>query len=291
MNEQPTDIVRQWHEAEPERARSRIGIPNTGLRVLEIFRRHWPLRENQYLTGGGGQVSGLSGAAGNEIVQRYAPELRAMGTEAGRTSRSTASAARRLAERLNSLPQEIGADAAARARLADQMQRWIVLEVLVAELRPVERRIAVRPGEPVERALCRYLDDPEDDRPWIRIAGRLLAATTEVVTEVARDHGDPVQRALPDNQIHLGDTTIVLAELPTLADVEVCQLAVEAEQRCVLLTREERVLASAQLLEAAGLEAVEVDSVSRFTARLIDTSAGFEPDRRDRLIAELNQSL
>ncbi len=252
MNEQPADIVRQWHEAEPERDRSRIGIPNTGLRVLEIFRRHWPLRENQYLTVGGGQVSGLSGAAGNEIVQRYAPELRAMGTEAGRTSRSTTSAARRLAERLNDLPQEIGADAAARAHFADQMQRWIVLEVLTAELMPVERQIAVQPGEPVERALRRYLDDPEDDRAWIRIAARLLAATIEVVTEAAKGHGDPVQRAQPGNQVRLGDTTIVLAELPTLADVEVCQLAVEAEERCVLLTCEKRVLASASATGSSG---------------------------------------
>ena len=66
---------------------------------------------------------------------------------------------------------------------------------------------------------------------------------------------------------------------------------VEAEERCIILTRNSRVLASAQLLEAAGLDGVEVDSASRFAARLIDASAGFEPDRRDGLIGEINQAL
>ena len=127
-----------------------MGIPNTGLRVLEIFRRHWPLHENQYLTAGGGQVAGLSGASGNEVVQRHAPEFRAMGTESGRTSRSTVSAARRLAARLNDLPQSVAADSERRAHIADEMQRWIVVEVLARELGPAVRH---RPAWGAARAL------------------------------------------------------------------------------------------------------------------------------------------
>ena len=81
---------------------------------------------------------------------------------------------------------------------------------------------------------------------------------------------------------------MVLSELPTVADVEVCSGETAAGMRCIVLTPADRVLASAQLLEAAGLQGVTVDSAARFMARIIDVASAFEPDRRDDFIAALN---
>ncbi|MYD66560.1 MAG: DUF4928 domain-containing protein [Chloroflexi bacterium] len=283
MNEQPTDLVEHWHEAEAARGTSPKGVPNTGLHVLEIFREQWPLDERHYLTEGGGQVKGLSGHSGDIIIRRYAPNFRSIGTEAGRTSRSTPGAAQRLAARLNELPATIGNDRGQRADRADRMQRWIVNEVLARVLAPRGPAIEILDGEPLERALNRHLDDAAGDITWVRAAERLLAATIDVVTRDADvPHGD---------QLRLGDTALVLSELPTMADVETCAAAVADQMRCLLLTPNARVLASAQLLEANELDAVEVESASRFVARLIDIPGRFEPVRRDEMIHTLNERL
>ena len=135
----------------------------------------------------------------------------------------------------------------------------------------------------------RYLDDAQDPRPWLHVAARLLAAITEAVAEPEERYERLVWAASAEGRFRLGDTTLVLSELPTLAQVEACRSAVEAEERCVLLTQDNRIVGSAQLLDAAGLTQVEVDSVSRFAARLIDVVADFDPERRDELIAEINE--
>ena len=207
-----------------------------------------------------------------------------IGTEAGRTSRSTPGAARRLAEALNELPREIGTNAAARSTLADQMQRWIVEEVLAPELAPRAPVLELRPDEPLESALDRHLEDPVPGSTWVRSTEALLTALIEIAIQrsvAARArHGRPILR--------IGDTSMVLSELPTVADVEVCSGETAAGRRCIVLTRADRVLASAQLLEAAGLQDVPVDSAARFAARLIDVASEFDPDRRDDIIAALN---
>ena len=291
MNDQSIALVRDWYDAEPMRTSSKIGIPNTGLHVLEVFRENWPLRETQYLTRGGGQVAGLSGASGDTIVQRYTRNLRSMGTEAGRTSRSTPAAARRLAERLNLLPPRIAADQATRTELANEMQRWIVEEVLTTQLRSAKPAIEVRPGEPLGLALSRYFDDLPDDFPWRRSAARLLAAAVEVVTQGGKASQEAGPDLAPEGVLRLGDTTVVLSELPTLADVEACQTAVAAGMRCLLLTPDNRVLASAQLLKAVGCPNVEVDSTTRFVSRFVDTAGEFQTRGRDEFVAAINERL
>ena len=285
MDRSPATLVENWYRGEAARVRSPRGVPNAGLHVLERFRDDWPLRDRNYLTEGGGQVAGLSGASGDIIIRRFAPEFMSIGTEAGRTSRSTPGAARRLAEALNALPREIGIDAAARAGLADQMQRWIVEVVLAPELAPRAPAIAVRPGEPLERALDRHLDVMAANSAWARSAERLLIAALDVVLPGKAT----TEKARPRRDLRLGDTSIALSELPTLADVEACAAAIEAGMRCLILTPSHRTLASAQLLEAAGLHDVDVDSAARFVSRIIDVASAFEPTRRNEFIEALNE--
>lgn len=291
MLDMAVSLISDWYEREPERRRSRIGIPNTALHILEVFRVHWPLREGQYLTSGGGQVAGLSGVSGDAIAARYDPTLGSMGTEAGRTSRSTPSAARRLAGRLNSLSRETATDPSARAALADMMQLWIVDNVLSPQLRQDARLVlTLRPSEPTEHALTRYVDAFADDT-WKQSATRLLAAAAEAAIPHDVSTQGLERRNVQEGAIDLGDTSIIVSELPTFADIETCKAAIARGMRCLLLTPHDRSLASAQLLEAAGLSSVDVESLTRFVARLVDVASGFEADVREKLVKEINHVL
>lgn len=291
LNDLAVSLIRDWYEEEPARRRSRIGIPNAALHVLEVFRHHWPLREGQFLTSGGGQVAGLSGISGDAIVGRYDSSLRSMGTEAGRTSRSTPAAARRLSDRLNALPRQTAIDPSTRAVMSDKMQLWIVEKVLAPQLRgDAGPTVSLNPREPLEHALRRYFDRLAD-RPWKQTASRLLVTAAEVAVRTETPVRWPERGRTERDALDLGDTSIVIAELPTFADVETCEAALAAGKRCLLLTPEDRLLASAQLLEAAGLSGVEVDSATRFVARLIDLACRFDVHVRQELIDEINQRL
>ena len=291
MNNLANSLISEWFEREPERHRSRIGIPNTALHVLEIFRRHWPLREAQFLTSGGGQVAGLSGVSGDAIVARYNASLRSMGTEAGRTSRSTPAAAHRLAERLNELSRQQASEPRQRAALADAMQRWLVEEVLAQQLIRDEKRLLIlRTTEPLEHALNRYFEELADSS-WRQAATRLLVAVIESVIQVRTLTLDRPSPKPTENTFSLGDISIVVSEIPTFADMETCEDILTMGKRCLLLTSEHRSLASAQLLEAAGLNLVEVDSATRFIARIIDVASGFEAHGREELMEKINKRL
>ncbi|MEZ4552964.1 MAG: DUF4928 family protein [Dehalococcoidia bacterium] len=119
------ELVEKWFLA--NRGRSTLGVANAGLMVLEYFRNKCPLEESDYLTPGGSQVRGLSGARALEIIRRFLPSARPVGTESGRTSRGTASSARNLASILNDLV-EPGGDLTAdeRSRIANAGQEWLV---------------------------------------------------------------------------------------------------------------------------------------------------------------------
>ena len=285
-----TALIKDWYESEPERRRSRIGIPNAALHVLEVFRHHWPLREGQFLTTGGGQVVGLSGSSGDAIVARYTPSLRSMGSEAGRTSRSTPSAARRLAHRLNALSREMAADPTARASLADGMQLWIINEVLYPQLGQHSRLPVLRldPGEPTELVLEDYFHNLVDCS-WRQATTRLLTAIVAILPKTSA--GNSQRWTIHEGPITLGDTLVVVSELPTFAEIETCADALASGMRCLLLTPHERSLASAQLVEAAGLSRVEVDRATRFLARLIDVASRFEPDAREEMGRRINEAL
>ena len=224
MDELAASLICDWYEGEPGRRRSRIGIPNAALHVLEVFRDYWPLREGQFLTKGGGQVAGLSGVSGDVIVARFDSDLRSLGTEAGRTSRSTPAAARRLAEKLNALPRELAEDPAARAALADKMQLWIVEEVLAPQLKLDDQRmLSVDSGEPLERAVRRYLDRLAEDNLWKSGATRLLIAATEASGRLGTMTKPSRSRRTQASVIQVGDTSVILSELPTFADIETCK--------------------------------------------------------------------
>ena len=285
-------LVGRWLNGEPERARSRVGIPNAALQVLEIFRSYWPLRETHYLTLRGGQVAGLSGASGDKIVLRHSDRLRSMGTEAGRTSRSTPAAARRLATLLNELPHEIGSDSTARTNLANAMQAWIVNEVLAPQLQRTELAIVVRPGRSLRDAIDRFCDDSSRKTgSWAQVASSLLtkvvavAARADTKIQLGKQYGKSSRTLL------LGDASIVVSALPTLADIEACRNAISADRDCLLVTRSDRVLASIQLLDAAELQCVEVESLSRFLSRMIEYESRFNADRKNELIGEINKHL
>ena len=120
-------IVKHWFESESAKGRANVGLANGGLQLIEVFRAHYPLKAEDYTSKGGTQVKGLSGRSGDRIISRFMANAPKLGTEAGRTSRGVFPKVARLAEALNSLEKNLrSVSLGERARLADQMQEWIV---------------------------------------------------------------------------------------------------------------------------------------------------------------------
>lgn len=285
-------LIAEWYGREPEARRSRIGIPNTGLHVLEVFRVYWPLRESQYLTAGGGQVAGLSGASGDSIARRYVAPLPSMGTEAGRTSRSTPSAARRLAERLNHLPSSLGQGPETRAAMADVMQRWIVEHVLVPEFRRARPTLRWGERESLGSALRRYLAAAAEDEPWTHVAVRLTGAVLSDLSDEFRPQiRTTVERRSDDGDVWIGDMVVLISALPAYEDVALCRRALAEDRGCLLLVPADRVAASAQLLAAAGIDDTEVQALDAFLGGLITVVARFDDRQARELIANVAASL
>ncbi|MDP3209642.1 MAG: DUF4928 family protein [Rhodoglobus sp.] len=285
-------LIAEWYEREPEAHRSRIGIPNTGLHVLEVFRVYWPLRESQYLTAGGGQVSGLSGPSGDAIAGRYVASLPSMGTEAGRTSRSTPSAARRLAERLNHLPPGLGQGPETRAAMADVMQRWIVEHVLVPEFRRARPTLRWGEREGLGSALRRYVAAAAEDEPWTHVALRLTAAVLSNLSDEFRPQiRTTVGRRSDDGDVWIGDVVVLISALPAYEDMALCRQALAGGRGCLLLVPADRVAASAQLLAAAGIDDTEVQALDAFLGGLVAVAARFDDRQARELIANVAASL
>ncbi len=289
-NEKAISIVREWYEAEPDRYRSRIGIPNAGLHVIERFRANWPVRESHYLTPGGGQISGMSGASGDLIVARFATSARSLGSEAGRTSRSTPAAARRLAARLNRIHEEDGRDAGRRGQIADVMQEWLVTNVLLNELSRVsiprvllsERSAGVMQVEQWADLLTGQIND------WNRAAVGILAASCDVLLAEKHKIAAPLEDSEARADLQIEDTALIAADIPTPWVFKRCRAVLSNEMLCVLIVPEKRLAGACQLTEAEGLaDSIDVESLGRFVIGLTRVKAGFGRAELRRLMSDI----
>jgi len=125
------------------------------------------------------------------------------------------------------------------------------------------------------------------DRPWEPIVRSLLLATFQVegwedITVRASDSSPS-----SGGDIWLGDTAIVITSLLSLADIGRCSSVVSDGMRCILITRDERVLGSLQLIEGAGLPGVEVAGAAQFAAQLVEGLAAFDSVRGVEIVAEI----
>ena len=279
-------LVKVWYENEPERAKSRIGIPNAGLRVLEIFRQTWPLRERHYLTEGGGQVAGLSGAGGDAIIARFAPGLGSVGTEAGRTSRSTPGAARRLAKALNEIPKDEASSRQQRALLSDTMQRWIVQEVLAELLQPSLPPVEVTLTVGSAVALKRFVDAASVSFGWYPTVRAMFA---ELGGRYFSD--DFLETEEDGSQIWIADMAFLFGEIPTMSHAELARGIVRGRHQCTLIVPGNMVVGSRQLMSADGLGAmVDVHAAEDYLAVLIDCLASYGLQDKKQILMELTQS-
>jgi len=289
-NDEAIAVVRGWYEAEPDRYRSRIGIPNAALHVIERFRTSWPLKDSHYLTHGGGQVSGVSGASGDLIVSRFASTARSLGSEAGRTSRSTPAAARRLATQLNRISAEDGSDPSRRSQIADVMQEWLVTNVLLKELARSNLPRISRPAGGVHAGqiedwadrLAAQIDD------WRRVATSILMAACEVVLPEKCRASTPLENMGTNPDLQIEDTALIVADIPTPWVFERCRAALSNDMLCVLIVPEKRLVGACQLAEAEGMSnSIDIDSLGRFVSGLVRQKAGFERASLRRLMAEI----
>lgn len=277
------ELIKDWYFSEPQRNSSRIGIPNAGLHVLELMRKYWPLRRNQYLTRGGGQVAGLSGPSGDIIVTRYRSDLESMGSEAGRTSRSTPGAATRLADLINGLPGNEMNTIEVRLSVASIMQEWIVENILADHLAPAPLRLKTNTGA-LEKGVMALINQLENRSDWTDGVSRLVEATIRSVFSIDDDLPTVATKTGPLGvEISLPSMRLLISAGPTTAVLDQFVVGAGGHQDSLLLVPERRVVGTKQLLDIAGhLDQIEVWSPEQFVAQIVRCASLFNINSIER---------
>lgn len=271
-------LIANWYEE--YRGKSQVGIPNTGLVVLEIFRTIYPLEASDVITPGGGQVRLLGGRRANEIIRRFLPDARELGTESGRTSRGTSEAARALAVRLNDIQGAELTDEDVRSDLADAMQRWIVnnpISDYYARQR-LKPELGLNLGS--IRNVSRTLDGARERGQAGPLAQHLVGAKLQLrfpeleIPNHSYSTAD-VQTGRGGDFV-VGDAVFHVTVSPMQILMEKCAANLLDGFRVVVVVPESARAAAQQLLEVQGIgDRVDVFSLEAFVAQNVDEMAEF----------------
>ena len=242
--------LQEWYESQRSRLRRgqvAVGVANTGLVMIEHFRTAYPLTENQYLSPGQGQVSGLSGSRVRQILRRFG-EARSLGTEAGRTSRGTPGAARDLANRLNAFQAELReVDADERGRLANTMQRWLI-ENPISEFFGRQRlEVELDPRQPMQVNIAAILQAASLRSQAGPVAQHLIGAKLQLRYPRIRIANYSVSTAdAPSDRrgdYEVGSTIFHVTTAPSNEVIEKCGGNLREQYRAILLVPADRVAA------------------------------------------------
>jgi len=273
-------LVKEWYE-EATGQDVRIGIANGGLILIEHFRRSFPLAPNDYVSKRGSQVRGLSGRTGDEIIARFLPGMCSIGTEAGRTSRGTLPAVRRLADSLNDLAPLIEPlTVEERGRLADAMQRWIVENPIRAyfERQKLAPPLDARHASPanVTAILAAAADRNQAGPVAQHIIGAKLALRypgLEVENYSYSTADAPTNR---HGDFVVGDTVFHVTMTPSPAVIEKCERNTRDGYRPLLLVPDSKREGASQMAESMGLgSTLAVMGIETFVGQNVEEVAGF----------------
>jgi len=259
-------------------ARTR-GALNLGLVVTEKARElSFPISPERLLAKSGGQVAGLSGAAGNRILQRYGVN-RSIGTEVGRTNRGSVENLHLYIAFLNKLALEgaIDLDAIQQVWVDEFVERFareplrlrreagLTIQATVVDLiRQAEARQAAAGGAMVVGAVLQHL-----------VGAKLEAALKgRLPISHASSNANDVGRA---GDFNIGDSAIHVTATPGELLIAKCRSNLDAGLRAVILTPNASLPLAQGLARQAGLqERIEVIGIETFLATNIAELGGFE---------------
>ena len=279
----------EWYESQRSslrRGQVAVGVANTGLVVIEHFRTTYPLTEEDYLSPGRGQVSGLSGPGVRRILTRFG-ETRSLGTEAGRTSRGTPRAARDLAERFNALRRQLSTlSSEDRNRLADSMQRWL-LENPIREFFERQRlEVELDPRLPIRANVAAILQAAQGRKQAGPVAQHLVGAKLQLRFPRTRIPNYSVTTADTPSQrrgdFELGNAVFHVTVAPGEAVIRKCHGDLSANYRPVLLVPDSSVAAASQMAENVGLgRRLWIASIESFVGQNVEEIAEFDGRRSE----------
>jgi uncharacterized protein DUF4928 len=287
-------LISAWFEANGQG--SVLGVPNTGLIVLEALRNQYPLSSNDVLTTGSGQVRRLSGRNAIGIIRRFRPDAPAIGTESGRTSRGTPQAATDLAERLNALANTeplLATDSSLRGEAAEFMQRWIV-ENPIADYYDRQRLKPDLDLQQSAKANVAAIIDAARPR-----AGQAGAVAQHLVgaklalrfpgTQVSNNsYSSADVQTGRRGDFDLRDAVVHVTIAPMQAVIDKCSDDLKNSYRPVLLVSEEMIGTATGMLTIAEIaDAVDVYSIETFVSQNLQELAEFDRARYRVALREL----
>lgn len=255
-----------------------------------------PFDMDKLLTPGGGQVSGLSGANINKILERNGVSQK-VGTESGRTSRGTPALARQYVDFLHGLPPLSSLD------IVNIEVWWVARFVDYFNTEPF--KLNYDPSKTLASVIRNLLDqalDRQKKSPGKTYVGavlqHLIGAKLElalpelVITHNGASVADSVSSRSGDFVI---DNAIIhCTTAPSEALLRKCDANIKAGQHPIILTIAKMIGAAEGLAENAGIEGrVEVmDALQFLAANLYEMSLFKAADRKItvvRLIEKYNE--
>jgi hypothetical protein len=268
--------------------------------VLVVTRRAkklgLPLDSDALITEGGGQVSGLSGAAINRILKEHGGN-RFVGTESGRTSRGTPNLARTYAAFLNGLHQEGLAS-------LDEIEVWWVerfedlfnTEPFGLNHDQSKSFITVL-QDLLDQALERQRKSP--GKTYVgAVLQHLVGAKIELAVPAVKliHHGFSVADSASDRSgdFDIDDVCIHCTTAPSEGMLKKCKANLQAGKRPIILTLAKMIGAAEGLAESLGIEGrVEImDALQFVTTNLYELSFFKSSERRvtlERLVEKYNE--
>ena len=255
-----------------------------------------PLDPSALLTGGGGQVSGLSGRAINKILEEYGVSS-AVGTESGRTSRGTPNLARAYAEFLNDLNKQ------SLAKL-DEIETWWVAR-LVDYFNTEPFKLNYDQSKTLGAVLRNLLDqaiERQRKSPGKTYIGAVLQHLVGAKLELAMPkvqishNGFSVADSVSDRSgdFVIDEAIIHCTTAPTEALLKKCKANLQSGKRPIILTLAKTVGAAENMAETLGIDGrVEIMDALQFLAANLYEMSLFKAAQRkitmERLANKYNE--
>lgn len=273
-------ILAHWYGEERGERDVAIGIANGALHLLEYMHEKFPLEPADYTSKGGSQVKGISGAHGNQIIRRFLPEARSIGTEAGRTSRGTLPAVERLATRLNKLVPLAKLTPKERARLADKLQRWLVENPIRTYFGRQKLEASLDPGHTSLANIAALLQAADERNQAGAVAQHLVGA--KLALRFPRIEISNHSFTTADAQLErsgdflVNDTALHITMTPSPLVFPKCERNIRDGFRVILLVPDSKREGARQMADSLSLgERVAVLAIESFVGQNLDEIAEF----------------
>ena len=249
-----------------------------------------PLAADQLVTGGGGQVFGLSGGKVQSILQRHGID-RVLSREGGRTSRGSIGNMRAYVSFLNDLHAEGDVDLeAVEGFWVEKVREFFAGKPFTLRL---DQSLSIRA---MVRGLMEQALGRQEDARGAMIVGAVLQHLVGAKLAVAlgnrlevTHHGASVaDAAARGGDFDLGDTSVHVSVSPGEALLQKCEQNLNDARRPVIVTVREGVAVAEGLARNRGIaDRVDVLEVEQFVATNIYELGAFHAETRREIVANI----